>query len=143
MKKEVVLAISIGFALGLIITFGIWTANQSLKNLPQPSPKATISPSPTPSNSQITNNQLTINTPDDEALVTSNSITISGSTAPAAKLLIISENGEQTAVADASGNFSFDVDLITGFNVITIHSYSADGQEFSKSLTITYSTAKI
>lgn len=142
MKKEVVLAISIGFALGLIITFGIWTANQSLKNLPQPSPKATVLPSPTPTN-LLTNNQLTINTPDDEALVTSDSITISGSTTPTAKLLIISENGEQTAVADASGNFSFDVDLITGFNSITVYSYSADGQESSKSLTITYSTAKI
>lgn len=142
MKKEVVLAISIGFALGLIITFGIWTANQSLKNLPQPSPKASVSPSPSPSN-QVTNNQLTINTPDDEALVSTDTTTLSGTTTANATLLIISESGEQTAVADASGNFSVDVDLITGFNVITVYSYSADGQEFSKSLTITYSTAKI
>ncbi len=143
MKKEVILAISIGFALGLIITFGIWTANQSLKNLPQPSPKASVPPSPTPSNSQITNNQLTINTPDDEALVSTNTITVSGTTTPVATLLIVSENGEQTTLADASGNFSLDVDLITGFNTITVYSYSTDGNEASKSLIITYSTAKI
>lgn len=143
MKKEVVLAISIGFALGLIITFGIWTANQSLKNLPQSSPKASIIPSPTPSNSQTTNNQLTINTPDDESLVSTDTVTLSGTSTPQATLLVISESGEQTIVADASGNFSVDIDLITGFNVITVHSYSADGQESSKSLTITYSTAKI
>ncbi|KKU29032.1 MAG: Polymorphic outer membrane protein [Candidatus Amesbacteria bacterium GW2011_GWA1_47_20] len=142
MKKEVILAISIGFALGLIITFGIWTANQSLKNLPQPSPKASVSPSPTPSN-EVTNNQLTISTPDDEALVSTDTITLSGTATPKATLLIISENGEQTATADTTGNFSLDVDLITGFNTITVYSYSAYGQEASKSLTITYSTAKI
>ncbi len=142
MKKEVVLAISIGFALGLIITFGIWTANQSLKNLPQPSPKASVSPSPTPSN-QVTNNQLTINSPDDESLVAADTTTVSGTTTAGATLLIVSESGEQTSVADASGNFSVDVDLITGFNTITVYSYSTDGQESSKSLTTTYSTAKI
>ncbi|KKU02925.1 MAG: hypothetical protein UX93_C0005G0002 [Microgenomates group bacterium GW2011_GWC1_47_20] len=142
MKKEVILAISIGFALGLIITFGIWTANQSLKNLPQPSPKASVAPSPTPNN-QLANNQLTINIPDDEALVSTDTVTLSGTTTPKATLLVVSENGEQTTVADASGAFSLDVDLITGFNTITVYSYSTDGQEASKSLTITYSTAKI
>ncbi len=142
MKKEVILAISIGFALGLIITFGIWTANQSFKNLPQPSPKASVAPSPTPTNQQPTN-QLTISTPDDESLVSTGTVTLSGTTTPNATLLIVSENGEQTANANASGAFSLDVDLITGFNTITVYSYSTDGKEASKSLTITYSTAKI
>ena len=32
MKKEILIAILIGFILGLIITFGIWTANKSLKD---------------------------------------------------------------------------------------------------------------
>ncbi|MCJ7829738.1 hypothetical protein MUP50_01460, partial [Patescibacteria group bacterium] len=31
MKKEILIAIIIGFVLGLVITFGIWTANKSLK----------------------------------------------------------------------------------------------------------------
>ncbi len=140
MKKEVILAISIGFALGLIITFGIWTANQSLKNLPQPSPKAAVAPSPSPVSPTTS---LVISSPDDESLVATDSITLSGTTTPKATLLILSENGEQTATADASGNFSLDIDLITGFNTITVYSYAADGQETSRALTITYSTAKI
>ena len=140
MKKEVILAISIGFALGLIITFGIWTANQSLKNLPQPSPKASVAPSPSPVSSPTS---LVISSPDDESLVATDTVTLSGTTTPSATLLIVSEDGEQTIQAASSGAFSFDVDLITGFNTITVYSYSADGQEASKSLTITYSTAKI
>lgn len=140
MKKEVILAISIGFALGLIITFGIWTANQSLKNLPQPSPKASVAPSPSPVSSSAA---LVISSPDDESLVATDTTPLSGTTIPNATLLVVSENSEQTAVADASGNFSLDVNLITGFNTITVYSYAADGQETSQSLTITYSTAKI
>ena len=76
-------------------------------------------------------------------LVSTDTVTLPGTTTPKATLLVVSENGEQTTVADASGAFSLDVDLITGFNTITVYSYSTDGQEASKSLTITYSTAKI
>ena len=139
MKKEVILAISIGFALGLIITFGIWTANQSLKNLPQPSPTASVAPSPSP----VSPTSLVISSPDDESLVAADTVTLSGTTTPKATLLVVSENGEQTATADAAGNFSLDVDLITGFNSIIVYSYATDGQETSKALTITYSTAKL
>ena len=47
MKKELVLAITIGFILGLIITGGIYVANKSLKNLPRPS-LPTMVPKPKP-----------------------------------------------------------------------------------------------
>ena len=144
MKKEVFLAIAIGFALGLVITFGIWTANKSLKNLPQagvsptPSPTA-VSPTPIPPVA----NALTISSPDDEALINDNSVTISGQTTANSTVLIVWEQDEQVVATDTSGNFSLKVDLVAGYNVITVYAYDTAGNESSKSLTVTYTTAKI
>ena len=36
MRKEIVIAICVGFVIGLIITFGIYTANRALKQKSQP-----------------------------------------------------------------------------------------------------------
>lgn len=143
MKKEVFLAIAIGFALGLVITFGIWTANKSLKNLPQPSPTTTsLVPSPTPTN-QLTNNQLTISTPEDESLTSSDTVTVSGKATAGSTVVITYEDGEKVVPTDASGNFTSAIDLISGYNIITVFAYDTAGNESSQSLTVTYSTAKI
>ena len=142
MKKEVILAIAIGFALGLVITFGIWTANKSLKNLPQPSPTSTsLTPAPTPN--QTTNNQLTITSPEDELLTSSDTVTVSGKAAAGSTVVITSEDAEKVVPVDASGNFTSVVDLISGSNIITVFAYDPTGNESSQSLTVTYSTAKI
>lgn len=146
MKKEVILAIAIGFALGLVITFGIWTANKSLKNLPQagisPTPSPTAASSPAPNN-EVTNNQLTISSPDDETLLNTDTVVVSGQTTANSTLLVISEQDEQVTAADTSGNFSLVVDLVAGYNVITVYAYDTAGNESSKSLTVTYTTAKL
>lgn len=143
MKKEVILAIAIGFALGLVITFGIWTANKSLKNLPQPSPTTTsLVPSPTPT-SQQTTNQLTISAPEDELLTSSDTVTLSGKAPTGSTVIVTYEDGEKVLTTDASGNFTTSIDLISGFNIITVYAYDISGNESSQSLTVTYSTAKI
>ena len=143
MKKEVILAIAIGFALGLVITCGIWTANKSLKNLPQPSPTSTsLTPSPIPAN-QLTNDQLTILTPEDELLTASNTVTVTGKTSAGSTIIITSEDAEKVVPVDATGNFTSVVDLISGYNTITVFAYDSAGNESSQSLTVTYSTAKI
>ncbi len=52
MRKEVLVAIIIGFGLGLVITFGIWTANKALKTAAPPTPpteeKEEVTPTPAP-----------------------------------------------------------------------------------------------
>ena len=145
MKKEVFLAIAIGFALGLIITFGIWTANRSLKQANQNKTTTTItvtSPSPAPE-SQPTTSGLVISSPEDESLVTKNSAVVTGKASPNSIVVILAENDEQIMAADANGNFSTDVTLTTGYNNITVTAYDSTGKAESQMLTVTYSTAKI
>lgn len=151
MKKEVLLAISIGFALGLVITFGIWTANKSLasikKNTPKPTPtemaqntpSANVSPTPAATASSA----LTITSPDDEAFSAKNTTTVSGKTTPGSTVVILYEGNDDVVLADTNGNFTDDIDLITGFNTITVSAFDKNGTESTQTLTVTYSTAKI
>jgi hypothetical protein len=137
MKKEVLLAIGVGFGLGLVITFGIWTANKSLK---QAKIQATPLPSPTPAivNELPTINKLTIDSPEDESISNASSITVSGTTTPKAVVSIVYEEDETIVEADDKGAFSTKIDLIGGYNTIII-----SDQENTETRVVTYTTTKI
>ena len=150
MKKEVLLAISIGFALGLVITFGIWTANKSLAGLkntkPNPSPTvaAQVTPIANPTISPVpTSGNLILTSPEDEAFSSKNTTTVAGKTTPGATIVILYEGDDDVLLADASGNFTDDIDLIAGFNNITVSAFDAQGNKSTQTLVVTYSTAKI
>lgn len=153
MKKEVFLAISIGFILGLVITFGIWTANKSLKNLPQasgPTPtsiSATSSPdSPTstpPPDLSAPKLPLSITAPADESLVTRSALTLSGKTTAGAAVSITFEKGEQVVEADTTGSFTTDITLEGGYNLITVTALDKTGNSTTQKLTVTFTTAAI
>lgn len=148
MKKEVFLAIGIGFALGLVITFGIWTANKSLRQLqptPSPLPSPFLSPPPAGEAPQATPLQLTltVTSPQDEAVVNTSTVVLAGRTAGGATVVATYENGEQLVEADANGAFSLQVKLIAGYNTISVSAFDGEGNEVSETLTVTYTTAKI
>lgn len=150
MKKEVMLAIGVGFTLGLVITLGIWTANKSLKKanankavaiVPTPSPlSAVASPQPSP----MVNSQLVITSPDDESLVATDNINIVGKASPKSIISVAYEDGQMLAEADSAGNFTIGVDLVGGYNTIVVTATDpVTGTETSQTLLITFSTAKI
>jgi len=147
MKKEVLLAIIIGFGLGLVITFGIWQANKALK---QVAPKQALppsqvqekekAPSPTPPPPQIS---LTITSPEDNSIINKEKIDISGKTSSKATVVITYEEGEKIIEADENGNFTSEITLVGGANEITVSAYDEKGNEASKTLNLVYSTAEI
>lgn len=151
MKKEVFLAITIGFTLGLIITFGIYTANKSLKNLPSltnrtsptQAPEPTGGTTPTAAAPAPNAILLTMSSPVDEALLDKNSVTLSGKTTAGAAVAILSETGETLVAANSAGDFTASVSLEGGYNRITITAYDRDGKSASQNLTVTYSSSKI
>jgi hypothetical protein len=153
MKKEVFLAIAIGFALGLVITFGIWTANKSLAGikttqlpteetqLVETTPSATTASANNPA--PVATGELVITAPEDETLTNQNTITVTGKTFVNATVVITFEDDQLVVLADSSGLFSASVDLIAGYNVINVTAFDANGSEANQMLTVTYSTAKI
>lgn len=143
MKKEILIAIVIGFALGLVITFGIWTANKSLKTATQKNKvavaKPTITPSPTPSEKI----SLSIVSPQNNSISDKEKVEIVGQTSPSAVVAILYREGEKIVEADENGDFTTEITLVGGANEIQITAYDKDGNKANKTLNIVYSTAKI
>lgn len=145
MKKEVILAIGIGFALGLVITFGIWSANKSLKGLPgRPTPTPqTVEATPTTTTDDSAAVSLAFTSPADEALVATPKVTVSGKTIAGATVVVIDEDNQQIMAADDKGEFSAHVSLIAGYNTLRVTVYDKSGNSTTQSIIVTYSTAKI
>lgn len=143
MKKEVLIAIIIGFALGLVITFGVWTANRAIKETApqkeQPGVKEVeveeITPTPEIS--------LTITTPENNTISNQEKIEVKGKTTPLAIVVIIYQEGEKILEADKEGNFETEITLSGGANEIKVSAHDQKGNEASQILTIVYSTAEI
>lgn len=140
MKKEVLIAIIIGFVLGLIITFGIWTANRALKAPPEEveEPTPVLSPSPT-----VSPLFLEITAPEDNSISEEEEVELSGKTVPEAVVVVLYLEGEKIIQADEEGNFSTEITLVGGANDVTVTAYDLEGDEASQTLTIIYSTAEI
>ena len=138
MKKEVVLAIVIGFAIGLLITFGIYTARTALETAQETEPDSSlVTPEATSSA------KLTIETPPPNALSDTDTITLKGRSSPEAIVTIITESGQQIITADKDGTFQTEIELIGGINEIQISAFTAEGDKSSTELTVVYSTADI
>jgi len=147
MKKEVLLAIIIGFGLGLLITFGVWKANKALKEvapkkqLPsQETQEEEKTPSPTLAPPQLS---LVITSPEDNSIVSKEKVNISGKTPWRATVVIIYEEGEKIIETDENGNFSTEITLVSGANEIIVSAYDEDSNEVTKTLNLVYSTAEI
>jgi len=136
MKKEVLIAIIVGFSLGLIITFGIYRAQKSLKDRAE-------SKNTTQESAQTdgtTNIALSITQPEDGSITDEDIITVGGITKKNALITIISSEDHQTTQADELGNFSVEFSLDAGENQIHITSFSDDDTKQEKTISVVYST---
>lgn len=137
MKKEVFLAIIIGAILGLIITFGVYTASSAAK--PQ-----LASPQPTPIASAPQGaNHISITSPIPDTLLDNEATTVSGTTTSGATVAIITPDSNAIVVADKDGRFSADVTLEGGINIISATSFDKDGNQATTQVTVIYSTSNI
>ncbi len=143
MKKEVIVAVVSGLILGLIITLGIYTANKSINKIrvkKQVENQTDTVPSPPLAK---TAKKLSITSHQNFDLIDQSKITLSGIAWPEAVIALISETDNQLITADKEGIFSFNLDLINGFNELTIIATDETNKTESKTLILTYSTTKI
>ncbi len=147
MKKELILAIVIGLAIGFGLAAVFWSRTQSSINLSllnRQEGQTPTSPSPAPetTNDKTQEIALKITEPENEIVHTEEELTIIGETGINATVVIIWEEGEDILVADENGEFQSEITLVGGENRIDITAYADDGTENSQTLTITYSTAE-
>lgn len=129
MKKEVLIAILIGFGLGLSITYGIYRLRTALKDRPQTIAdivNSTTTPAPEPQA------MLAVLTPEDGAIQTEKATTVAGSTIPNSLVILFVNDTDFIQTSDVSGNFSFQVDLKDGSNVLITHVVTEGGEVITK-----------
>lgn len=137
MKKEVLIAILIGFGLGLTITYGIYRLRTALEDQPQTIAdivNSTNTPSPEAAQSVIA-----LLTPEDGTIQTETQTTIAGSTIPNSLVVLLLNDSDYIQTSDESGNFSFEVELKSGSNVVVAHVLNENGEVVTKEKTIVVS----
>ncbi len=132
MKKEIVIAILIGLSLGLFITYGIYQARTGISQ-PRNTRDKTVS------EDQQFAGELVLNTPIDEAVQNDTSLTVSGTTIPNSFVVVFVNNEEVITSSDDSGNFSVEVELEEGANIISVHVVDEDGRSISIEKTVVVS----
>lgn len=143
MRKEVIIAVLAGFLLGLVITFGVYTANKAIKkqktedqaNVPTAETEPSPLPSPTPS--------LEISQPEDNLVVKEDELTLAGQNEPRTPVAILAEGYEDLLYTDSEGLFSTTVPLVGGANEIKLVSLPKNGQKQEKTITVVYTEAEI
>lgn len=141
-KKEIILAIGVGFVVGLLITYGVWQANKaiSLTKTIAPEKEETIESQPTP---ETKKSVLNLISPPNELLTKEPKVTLRGNYIPNAQIAIVQESQEKIIKVDASGAFETEITLTPGENQLEIYGFTKDGDEARQILTIIHSTAEL
>ena len=138
MRKESIIAIVSGITIGVLVAFGIWRANSALI-----SESSTASQTNTENQSERESSaeaQLTIMKPEENDVITSSPVKISGFTKPLTVLIISGEQNDYIVKSGEDGIFEIDVDLVGGVNdIIFAHPENGDAIQ-AKTLRIVYST---
>ncbi len=126
MKKEIIIAIIVGILLGLVITYGIYISKNTQENNQQTSVSETVLGS---DDLEINQNQLAIHQPLDGTVVEEAVISVTGTSLANNFIVVFVGDEEIITHADESGNFSTEVKLNSGGNILTIFAIDEQGQE--------------
>lgn len=137
MKKEVVIAIIVGFSLGLVITYGVYRAQNSLKQ--KAAQDEIIQTEPSLVEEKETN-LLSITHPENGTITGEETIAIGGITQKNALISVISNNDEKLTQADNLGNFSIEINLAAGPNQIDVTAFNQAGFRQDKTVYVVYSS---
>jgi hypothetical protein len=152
MIKELFLAVILGALLGFGITGGVVairnnkTAASPTIVSPTPAVSGTVSTTPqspdSANNLNTSSHQITIDSPENNSVVTNAQLTLKGSTSPQSHLVITTPSKTYFTTADNAGNFNADIEIDSGVNQIQVDSIDASDNQATIQIIITYSTAK-
>lgn len=138
MKKEVVFAILIGLGVGLLVTFGVYTARKTISPtsiIPSPTPE--VEPSGNP------NNILRVTSPEDESLQNTKDVRVAGTTDSDAVVVVFINERPLITRADETGAFSVESTLDQNSNVIRVVSTDEDGNTAEAERVVIYTTVNL
>ncbi|MGA2967727.1 MAG: hypothetical protein ABSD69_00955 [Candidatus Levyibacteriota bacterium] len=138
MKQERVILSFVAVLIGLLAAGIAFYFYQSTKTLP-PSNQITVN-APTPTQTPKPTVYISLNTPDDETIVASKTLTINGKTNPNATIIIYTNADQQVIQPSSQGDFSTTLTLDDGENLLKLMSILPGGEATTIQRTVTYST---
>ncbi len=142
MNKETFWVVFSGFVVGLAVVFFVYRFHYKKKALIVIEQVENAKGSVLDINQQlaIQNETLIISFPEDQSISETTSLIVMG-TAPINSWVIIFVNGKENfQKSDEMGNFSLDVKLEFGSNVVKVNSFDQKGQPLEDEITIICST---
>ena len=130
--EKIILAIA-GIAAGLFVAGIAFYIYQTTKTISPSSIKTITLQKPTPSAGSV---PLAIDSPVDEAVLSSRVVQISGKTDPKATIVITTDSADTAVSPSADGAFSLSVTLPSGENRVILSAIMPDGAESQKVLTV-------
>lgn len=141
MRKEVILAVIIGVILGGVILYGINLANNSVNSNPDKTETEGNNPKAPQPSSKKPASQIVIDFPQENSVITENSITLKGSAKPNSAIAIITESDDIIVTADSEGNFSSPINLIVGENNLAVTSIDEKQATASATISVIHTTS--
>jgi hypothetical protein len=139
MRKEIFFAILAGGAFGLLIAYGAWKLNSSIK--PQNKEMVTLSPSPAAANVLSTGDfKILITKPNEKQVLTQTPVTITGATIPSTYVVVSGIDNDEIVDSGAAGGFEAKLDTEGGVNQILISAFKDTGEEVDANLNLIYSS---
>lgn len=138
MKAERIVLSIIAILIGLFVAGTVFFVYQITQNKnTEKKEEISILPSPTPS---TTTSLLSVSSPENESVTNQKIIEIKGKGPRNATIIIATENGHHALRTSDNGDFSEEITLDSGVNILQVTALTDDGQEASIVHTISYST---
>ena len=138
MKQERVILSFVAVLIGLLAAGLAFYFYQSTKTVSTPNQITLNAPSPSPTPRPTV--YISLTNPDDETIVSSKTLTISGKTNPGATIIIYTTSDQQVIQPSTQGDFSTTLTLDSGENLLKITSILPSGETTNLNRTVTFST---
>lgn len=146
MKKDVAIAISVGFASGALVSVLLLNLpsiisfiGKSREDIKNPFVSTNVSPTISTPASPL----LDINAPSDNFVSADKSIPLSGKTDASNTIVLEYNLSQDVLTATGDGSFTFPLSLYPGSNEIIATVYNGNGESQSKTITILYQDEKL
>ena len=138
MKKEKIILSFGADIVGLLVAVVLFFFYQSTKKISSNNIDKIIinAPTPTPESAVY----LTVDRPRDEEVSIKRTIAVSGKTVPGAKIIIATQSDQVAATPTKNGDFSTDITLDDGENILEVTAIATNGEVTSLKRVVTFST---
>ena len=141
MRKEIIFAIIAGAIFGLVIAFGIWKANSSMKSsseITDETSRVEGDDSKPVINGEFS---VTLIKPEPNTVITTSPIIVSGATKSNSWLVISAEGDDYIIKTQNDGSFEQEVELTAGVNEIIVTAIDEESaKSVNEKLLVVYST---